>query len=97
VGRDPKLTDALREMTVRVVDGSGRELDAGRGTAILGHPLNAVIWLAADLKRSGIVLKPGDLLSLGAFSRPLVPQAGQDIRVVYQGLPGTPTASVRFR
>lgn len=97
VGPDPKLADALRDMTVRVVDGTGRELDSARGSAILGHPLNAAIWLAADLKRSGIVLKPGDLLSLGAFSRPLAPQAGQDIRVVYQGLPGTPAASVRFR
>lgn len=97
IGRDPKLADALRDMTVRVLDGTGRELDTGRGTAILGHPLNAVIWLAADLRRAGIVLKPGDLLSLGAFSRPRVPQVGQDVRVIYHGLPGTPAASVRFR
>ena len=94
---DPKLADALRDMTVRLVDGSGKELDAGRGSAILEHPLNAVIWLAQDLKQSGIVLKPGDLLSLGSFSRLLPPQPGTTVRAVYEGLPGTPSVSVRFR
>jgi len=91
------LNQALAAMTVRVIDGEGKQLDAAPGTAILGHPLNAVIWLAADLRKSGITLKPGDLLSLGSFSRPLAPQAGQDIRVVYDGLPGNPVVTVRFR
>jgi 2-keto-4-pentenoate hydratase len=91
------LSAALRDMTVRVIDGNGKELDSGKGSAILDHPLNAVIWLADDLKKSGITLKPGDLLSLGSFSRLLPPQAGQTVRVVYEGLPGNPSVSVRFR
>ncbi|HYF60974.1 MAG TPA: fumarylacetoacetate hydrolase [Burkholderiaceae bacterium] len=94
---DPRLADALRDMTVRLVDGSGKELDSGRGSAILEHPLNAVIWLAEDLRRSGVVLKPGDLLSLGSFSRLLPPQPGTTVRAVYEGLPGNPSVSVRFR
>jgi 2-keto-4-pentenoate hydratase len=49
----------LRTMTVRVTDGAGRELDAARGEVILGQPLNAVVWLAADLRRAGITLHPG--------------------------------------
>lgn len=94
---DPKLADALRDMTVRVVDGTGKELAQGKGSAILEHPLNAVVWLADDLKRAGIVLKPGDLLSLGSFTPLTPPQPGQTVRVVYEGLPGTPSVSVRFR
>jgi 2-keto-4-pentenoate hydratase len=97
VGNSATMSAALREMTVRVIDGNGKELDSGKGSAILDHPLNAVIWLADDLKKSGITLKPGDLLSLGSFSRPLPPQAGQTVRVVYEGLPGNPSVSVRFR
>ncbi|MFN9772274.1 MAG: 2-keto-4-pentenoate hydratase [Burkholderiales bacterium] len=94
---DPKLADALRDMTVRVVDGTGKELDSGKGSAILEHPLNAVIWLAEDLRRAGIVLKPGDLLSLGSFSRLMPPQPGTAVRAIYEGLPGNPSVSVRFR
>ncbi len=94
---DPRLADALRDMTVRVVDGNGKELAQAKGSAILGHPLNAVIWLAEDLRKAGIVLKPGDLLSLGSFSLPMQPQPGQTVRVIYDGLPGNPSVSVRFR
>lgn len=97
VAGNPGLNDALSAMTVRVIDADGKQLDTAPGTAILGHPLNAVIWLAGDLRKSGITLKPGDLLSLGSFSRALTPQAGQDIRVVYEGLPGNPAVSVKFR
>jgi 2-keto-4-pentenoate hydratase len=94
---NPALVDALRDMTVRVLDGGGKELDSGRGSAILEHPLNAVIWLAEDLRRAGITLKPGDLLALGSFSRLMPPQPGNTARVVYEGLPGNPSVSVRFR
>lgn len=91
------LRDALRDMTVRVADGSGKELDAGKGAAILDHPLNAVMWLVRDLGESGIKLKQGDLLSLGSFSRLMPPQAGQSVKVTYEGLPGNPSVSVSFR
>lgn len=96
VRTDAAYAEALRDMTVRTVDGSGKEMAAAKGSAILGHPLNAVIWLAAELKKDGITLRPGDLLSLGAFGMGPV-QAGQTVRVIYDGLPGNPQVSVRFR
>ncbi|MCE2915113.1 MAG: fumarylacetoacetate hydrolase [Rubrivivax sp.] len=96
VRNDTAFADALRDMTVRTSDGSGKELAAAKGTAILGHPLNAVIWLAAELKKDGITLKPGDLLSLGAFGQGPV-AAGQSLTVRYDGLPGNPQVSVRFK
>jgi 2-keto-4-pentenoate hydratase len=93
---DAAFADALRDMTVRAVDGSGKTVAQAKGTAILGHPLNAVIWLAAELKKGGITLQPGDLLSLGAFgSGPVA--AGASVRVSYEGLPGNPSVSVRFK
>jgi len=93
----PELTAQLAGMTVRVLDGEGRELDRGRGSDVMSHPLAAAIWLARDLARSGVRLQSGDLLSLGSFSRPLVPQAGQQVRVVYEGLDGAPSVGVSFR
>lgn len=97
VRADAAFADALQNMTVRLADASGKELDSGRGSAILGHPLNAVVWLADDLRKSGIRLKAGDVLWLGSFTRLLPPQAGTAVRATYEGLPGNPSVSVRFR
>jgi 2-keto-4-pentenoate hydratase len=93
---DAAFAEALQKMTVRAIDQTGKELSSAPGAAILGHPLNAVIWLAADLKKDGLTLKPGDLISLGAFGN-LPATAGQAIRVSYDGLPGNPSVQVRFR
>ena len=93
----PEFATALATMRVVVADGSGRELANGSGAQILGHPLDAVLWLARDLERSGIRLKAGDLLSLGSFTPPLAPRPGLAVKVTYEGLPGNPVVSVRFR
>lgn len=96
VPRNPAFADSLRDMLV-VVRGDGAEIDRGKGSDVLEHPLNAVIWLAQDLAREGLALKPGDLVSLGSFSRPLPPKAGQAIEVEYVGLPGNPRVGLSFR
>jgi len=92
------MLDALRDMVVTVSEG-GKEVDRGRGSDVLEHPLNAVVWLAKDMAKSGggAALKPGDLVSLGSFSRLLPPKAGQAVEVVYWGLPGRPAVRVSFR
>jgi 2-keto-4-pentenoate hydratase len=93
----PALIEPLAEMTVLLRDQNGVELGKGAGSAILGHPLNAVIWIAQDLAKSGQKLKAGDLLSLGSFSAPIPPKAGQQVTAIYAGLPGAPSVSVRFK
>lgn len=93
----PQMVDALANMTVRLTDQDGKGLDAGKGNAILGQPLNAVLWLVKDLNASGISLKKGDLLSLGSFSRLLPPKPASGVKASYEGLPGNPTVSVRFK
>ncbi|MCK7499190.1 MAG: fumarylacetoacetate hydrolase [Comamonadaceae bacterium] len=94
----PADAPALAAMTVVVRDRADhdRELARGSGTAILGHPLNALRWLVQDLARTGAALRAGDLVSLGSFTAPLLPQPGMVIEVRYEGLPQTPTVSVRF-
>ena len=95
----PAHLDALARMSVVVRDtaDADKELARGAGTAILDHPLNAVIWLAQDLARDGGKLKAGDLLSLGSFTPLMPPKPGMAITVSYEGLPGMPDVSVRFR
>lgn len=91
-----QLLDALADMLAMVrVD--GKEIDRGKGSDVLGHPLNAVVWLAQDLARAGQALKPGDLVSLGSFSKLHPTKPGQVVEVVYWGLPGMPAVKVSFK
>jgi 2-keto-4-pentenoate hydratase len=91
------LLDGLKTMSVVVSDGAGTEQDRGKGSDILEHPLNAVVWLAGDLKAEGMALKVGDLISLGSFSKLLPPQPGLTVKVTYEGLPGAQSVTVRFK
>lgn len=93
----PTFLEALAGMTVVLADDrTGEELGRGQGSALLGHPVNAAMWLARALARAGIELTAGDLLSLGALvpMRPVEP--GARITAIYRGLPGDPGVTVEF-
>jgi 2-keto-4-pentenoate hydratase len=96
VQRTAAFSDALRDMVV-IVKGGGAELDKGKGSDVLEHPLNAVAWLVQDMARQGKALKKGDLISLGSFSKLMPPKPGLAVEVQYQGLPGNPVVKTSFR
>jgi 2-keto-4-pentenoate hydratase len=91
------LLDALRDMSVVMTDGGGAELARGKGSDVLEHPLNAVVWLAQALAKEGRAMQPGELISLGSFSPLSPPRAGLKVTVNYLGLPGATPVSVSFR
>lgn len=91
------LIDALRDMSVVVTDGDGATLAQGKGADLLGHPLNAVIWLASALAQEELTLKAGDLISLGSFTALLAPRAGLSVTVTYKGLAGATPVQVTFK
>ncbi len=91
------LLDALSEMEVVISEErSGKEIGRAKGNVLMSQPINAAIWLAKALKQDGIVLKPGDLLSLGGFRASAPVQPHSTITVRYLGLPGNPTVTVHF-
>ncbi len=53
------------------IERRGDIVSAGTGAACLGHPLDAVVWLARTLLRVGRPLQAGDLVLSGAWG-PLV-------------------------
>ena len=89
------LLHALASMTVRVSSGD-RELARGQGSDVLGHPLNAVSWLAGALRADGLALQPGQWVSLGSFSPLLAPRSGERVSVSYDGLPGAQPVHLQF-
>lgn len=92
-----QLIAQLANMQVILKDATGKELSAGKGSDVLGQPLNAVVWLARALAEQAMALKPGDLVSVGSFSALLPPEAGQTITLEYQGLANAKPVSVSFR
>ncbi|WP_218823579.1 2-keto-4-pentenoate hydratase [Inquilinus limosus] len=94
---EPGFAERLATMQVSLTDGSGKVLAEAPGAAILGNPLNAVIWLAQDLAARGEALRPGQLVSLGSFGPPAQPVPGGTVTVRYDGLSAAPVSlSVRF-
>ncbi len=94
-----QMLDALRDMQVTMTDAAGANLGGGKGSDILEHPLNAVVWLAQALAKDNVgqAMKVGQLISLGSFS-PLVPtKAGMKVTVTYSGLPGAKPVGVSFK
>jgi 2-keto-4-pentenoate hydratase len=91
----PIRREALPELsTVRVqVEVNGAEVASATGDAVLGHPYNAVAWLANGLARFGERVRAGDYIMSGSFTRqfPLAP--GDKIAAAFDGI-GTVGASV---
>jgi 2-keto-4-pentenoate hydratase len=84
---------ALADMQVTVTAADGTVMAEAPGAAVLGNPVNAVLWLVA----AGVTLEPGDLVSVGSIG-PLLPPAKAmgGATVTYAGLPGDPSVSVVF-
>jgi 2-keto-4-pentenoate hydratase len=96
IERHGGFAESLVGMTV-IAQENGVELARGPGSALMGNPLEAALWLARALYAEGIELEPGQVLSLGSFLRPMPPKPGSTVVIRYLGLPGDPAVSVSFR
>jgi len=86
----------LAPMNIKVTNQQGEQIGAGKGSDILEHPLNAVVWLAQALRKEHKQMKPGDLISLGSFSALMPPKPGLTATVTYEGLAGAQPVTVNF-
>lgn len=68
------------------------EVGAGRGDAVLGHPLRSIAWLAGKLAAFGRGLKAGDHIMTGSFTRQFPIARGDRIRTEFERV-GTVEAS----
>lgn len=88
---------SLAAMRVVALAADGSVLAEGKGSDVLGHPLDVVLWVRDQVKAEGGELKPGDVISVGSFTPLTPPVSGQAVRVRYEGLDGDPEVSVSFR
>lgn len=92
-----RMLRELETMSVRVIGPSGRILARGKGSDVMGHPLQAVVWLTGALREQQAELKPGQWVSVGAMSPLLRARAGTRITVAYPGLTGARSVMVNFK
>jgi 2-keto-4-pentenoate hydratase len=90
VGPDalPELSEVEARVSIH-----GAEVASGRGEAVLGHPYNSVVWLAAKLAEFGEGLRAGDTIMSGSFTRQFPLQRGDRVECAFSAI-GTVSFSV---
>ncbi|MBL5980068.1 2-oxopent-4-enoate hydratase [Comamonas sp. NyZ500] len=76
-----------------VLEKNGEIVATGAGAAALGHPANAVAWLANTLGAHGIALEAGEVVLSGSLAAMVPVKAGDNLRVTIGGIG---SCSVRF-
>lgn len=65
----------------------GVEVDSGSTRDVLGHPCDAVAWLANHLDARGISIEPGHWISTGSIATIRFAEPGRHYRFTIDGLP----------
>jgi 2-keto-4-pentenoate hydratase len=71
---------------------NGEAVATGTGDAVLGNPLNSVVWLAAKLAEFGRSLKAGEIIMSGSFTRQFPIRPGDSIRCEFVGVGAVATS-----
>jgi 2-oxo-3-hexenedioate decarboxylase/2-keto-4-pentenoate hydratase len=85
----PEIAD-WRRVDLAAVQGAmrinGKVVGEGRGADVMGHPFEALAWLANSLVRRGKPLRAGQVVMTGSVVRTQWPSAGDEIVSTMAGL-----------
>jgi 2-oxo-hept-3-ene-1,7-dioate hydratase/2-keto-4-pentenoate hydratase len=80
----------LRDVDVRRMSASlsinGDIMETGSAGAVMGNPLNAVVWLANKLHEFGVEMQPGDVILSGSFVKAIPFKAGDSLVALFDEL-----------
>jgi 2-oxo-3-hexenedioate decarboxylase/2-keto-4-pentenoate hydratase len=79
-----------RRLDLAAIEGrmtiNGEEVGTGRGADILGHPFEALAWLAGSMHERGRALRAGEFVTLGSVVATRWVTAGDEVRIAIDGL-----------
>ena len=81
--RELDLAEQTVELKVLGSDGKIKLERTGRGRAVLGHPLNALTWLANKLSSHGRGLKAGEYVTTGVTMEVYMGESGDRIQASF--------------
>ena len=81
-----KIDDFDGRMCGMVMECEGEPVSVGAGAACLGHPINAVRWLAEEMVKRGRPLSAGDVVMSGALGPMVGVTPGKVYEVRINGL-----------
>jgi 2-keto-4-pentenoate hydratase len=95
LGTRPTRLDAVDLVTAGcLLHQNGELVQTGAGGAVLGSPLNALIWLANTLGALGVTLEAGHVVLPGSITAAIDVAAGDIVTATFAGL-GSVTADFR--
>lgn len=98
VAGEPLPADGLAVEDLAAASGQllkdGSVVAEAPATALLGHPLDAVLWIVREANARGWTLREGDVLSLGSMGRFQLASPGA-VSATYEGFSAEP-ATVAF-
>ncbi len=93
LGSRPRRIDELDLRTLGVVmHRNGEVVGTGAGAAVLGSPVNALVWLANTVGPLGVELRGGDVVLPGAVMGAVAVEPGHTVVADFAGL-GTVSAT----
>jgi len=85
-GNPIKLTDVDVRRLSASLSINGEVMESGSAAAVMGNPINAVVWLANKLLEFDVSMQPGDVILSGSFVKAIPFGAGDSLVALYDQL-----------
>jgi 2-keto-4-pentenoate hydratase len=90
-GTPARLADVELRLAGCVLYRNGEVAETGAGGAVLGSPLNALVWLANTIGPLGVALEPGHVVMPGSMTKAITMARGDTVSATIAGI-GSVTA-----
>jgi 2-oxo-hept-3-ene-1,7-dioate hydratase len=85
-GRPMDLRDVDLRRLSAALSINGDIMETGSASAVMGNPLNAVVWLANKLNEFNVSMQPGDVILSGSFVKAIPFDKGDSIGALFDQL-----------
>lgn len=87
LGHRPTRLESIDLLTCKMTMGKNSEVvSTGQGSACMGSPINALVWLANTMVKMGMPMRAGQVILTGALGPVVEVKAGDRCEAIIEGL-----------